>query len=129
MAASWTEFVSRCKSRTSALGRSCFLRLGAWRQKCREARQALREAQQALQKTRAELARSEARRQELEQQLERLEQQAAEWERRRAEPALPLGAAPPGQHYGDNLIALSVNLGRQIGARRARRSLEIFFGG
>jgi ribosomal protein L9 len=122
---SWTKFVSSCKSRLSALARSCFLRRRHWQQKYLDAKQALRESQELL-------AQCKARCQQLEQQQQAAVRQVATLQNELAEPraiSLPLGAPPPGQQYGANLIALSVNLGRELGIRPARRALEIFLRG
>jgi DNA-binding transcriptional MerR regulator len=119
---SWTEFVSGYKSRLSALARSCFLRRRHWQQKTLEAKQALRESQELLDQC-------EARCRQLEQQQEDLRQQVAELQRQVAEPRpvlLPVGETPPGQHYGANLMALLVNLGRELGIRPAQRATKIF---
>lgn len=125
MASSWTEFVSGCKSRLSVLARSCFLRRRHWQQKYLDTKQALRESQEWL-------AQCEARCQQLEQQHQASVQQVATLQSQLAEPrplSLPLGAPPPGQQYGANQIALSVNLGRALGIRPAQRALEIFLRG
>lgn len=122
---SWTEFVSGYKSRLSALARSCFLRRRHWQQKSLETKQALRESQELLDQC-------EARCRKLEQQQADLRQQVAELQRQVAEPrpvSLPVGETPPGQHYGANLMALSVNLGRELGIRPAQRAMRIFLGG
>jgi len=39
----------------------------------------------------------------------------------------PLGIAAPGQQYGANMVALSVNLARKLGIRRTVHALEVFF--
>ena len=39
---------------------------------------------------------------------------------------LPLGDAPPGQQYGANMMALSVNLARKLGVRRSEHAQKIF---
>lgn len=125
MVTSWTDFGLVCKSRLSALARSCFLGRRHWRQKYLDAKQALRESQELL-------AQSEARCQQLEQQHQASVQQVATLESQLAEPgpvSLPVGAPPPGQQYGANLMALSVNLARELGIRPARRALEIFLRG
>ena len=125
MAASWMEFVSGCKTRWSALARSLFLGRRLWQQKYFETKQALKESQ-------ALLAQSEARCRQLEQQPQALVQQVAALQSQLTEPqpvSLPLGAPPPGQQYGANLIALSVNLGRELGIRPAQRAMEVFLRG
>ena len=125
MAASWMEFVSGCKTRWSALARSLFLGRRLWQQKYFETKQELREAQ-------ALLAQSEARCRQWEQQPQALAQPVAALQSQLAEPqpvSLPLGAPPPGQQYGANLMALSVNLGREWGIRPAQRAMEILLRG
>ena len=125
VAASWMEFVSGCKTRWSALARSLFLGRRLWQQKCFDTKQALREAQLLL-------AQSEARCEEWEQRQQASAQQVAALQSQLAEPrpvALPVGAPPPGQQYGANLMALSVNLGRELGIRPAQRAMKIFFRG
>ena len=122
MGSSWIGFVSGCKSRWSALARSCFLRRRHWQQKYIEAKQALKELRELA-------ATSAAQCRQLEQQQADLRQQVAELQRQLAEPrpvVLPLGETPPGQHYGANLMALSVNLARELGLRPARRAMNIF---
>jgi hypothetical protein len=109
----------------SVLARSCFLRRRHWQQKYLDTKQALRESQELL-------AQCAARCQQLEQQNQASVQQVATLQSQLAEPrplSLPLGAPPPGQQYGANLIALSVNLGRELGIRPAQRALEIFLRG
>lgn len=124
MASSWMDFVSGCKSRWSALARSLYLGRRHWQLKYFETKQALTEAEVLL-------SRSEARCRQLEQQ-QASARQVAGLQSQLAEPrpvSLPLGAPPPGQQYGANLMALSVNLGRELGIRPARRALDIFLRG
>lgn len=132
MASSWTKFTSRCKSRFSALGRSCYLRRLHWREKYRQTRQELLELRGALAEREASCRQLERQNQQLQQQNQQLQQQVVECQRRRAEsPAcsLPLGEPPPGQPYGANLMALAVNLGRELGLRRSSRAMKIFLPG
>lgn len=122
MVLSWPRFLSRCKSRLSALARSLFLSRQHWQQKSLAAQQAQRELQEAL-------AQCEARCRQLERQRHELAEQVARGQTRLEQPcpvALPLGDVPPGHQYGANLIALSVNLGRELGIRPAGRALKIF---
>lgn len=125
MVSSWTKFASGCKSRLSALARSCFLRRRHWQQKYLETKQALRESQELL-------AQREARCQQWEQQQQAAVQQVAALQIQLAEPRpvlLPVGETPPGQQSGANLMALSVNLGRELGIRPAQRAMKIFLRG
>ena len=125
MGASWPGFLSRCKSRLSALARMLFLSRQRWQEKYLAAQQAQRELQEAL-------AKSEARCQEVERQRHELAEHVARLQAQLDQPrpiSLPVGDPPPGHQYGANLMALSVNLARELGIRPARRALEIFLRG
>lgn len=120
---SWSEYVSNCKSRLSAIARSCYLRALYWANKCREARHVAKSLEESL-------ARSNARCRELENENTDLRQRVSDLEAEMAKPhpvSLPLGEAPSGQQYGANMIALCVNLGRELGIRRTPRAIKIFF--
>jgi len=120
---SWPIFVSQCKSRLSAIARSCFLGRAHWREKFREIDDVLLEVRQ-------EGAESEALREEFEQENLRLRQRICELEMRLAQPQplqLPLGDVPGGQQYGAGLIALCVNLARKIGLRPAEHAVHVVF--
>jgi hypothetical protein len=122
---SWTDYLGRCGSRLSALARGCFLRGQEWRDKARETAVELR-------RTREQLAAFEARCQQAELRAGQLEEKVAELQQRPVQPRpveLPLGEVPPGQQYGANVAALAVNLGRELGLRRAERAMKIFFNG
>jgi hypothetical protein len=120
---SWPKFVLKCKSRFSAIARSCFLGRASWRRKF----QKLKEEFEKLTKEHEE---SESLREELEQENARLRERTLELERELASPSpiqLPLGDKPPEQQFGAGLIALSVNLSREVGLRPTERVLKIFF--
>ena len=122
MQPSWTNFASECKSRLSAIARSCYLGRVHWLEKYREAEQANAKLKEAI-------ANCEARCRELEREKEDLCQRVSELEAELAEPRqiqLPLGDVPPGQQFGANMIALSVNLGRKLGLRPTVCALKIF---
>ena len=122
MVPSWAKFNSECKSRLSAIARSCYLRRVHWFEKYREAKQAQEELREAI-------ANYEARCRQLEQEKRDLYQRVSELEAELAEPRqiqLPLGDVPPGQQYGANMVALCVNLGRKLGVRPTVRALKIF---
>lgn len=122
MVLSWSKFSSQCKSRLSAIARSCYLRRVHWFEKYRKAKQAQEELQEAVRN-------GEARCRQLEEEKEDLCGRISELETQLAEPRpieLPLGDVPRGQQYGANMIALSVNLARELGVRRAVRALKIF---
>ena len=123
MVSSWPIFVSECKSRLSAIARSCFLGRAQWREKYRE-------LDALLQEVREEGERFEARREQLEQQNRQLQQRISELEVQLAEPQpvqLPLGHAPRGQQYGAGMITVCVNLARKIGLRPAEHALHVVF--
>lgn len=125
MVSSWTKFFPKCKSRLSAIARSCFLQRLHWFEKYQQAKQ----AQEELRKAKADC---EARCRQLEQEKGDLCQRLSELQAQLAEPRpiqLPFGDVPPGLQYGDNLIALCVNLVRKLGVRPAESALEIFFAG
>lgn len=122
MSTSWPKHVSECKSRLSAIARSCFLGRVRWAEKCRE-------QQQVVEELRDEAVERKASFEQLAEESERLQERIVELEAQLAEPKpleLPLGEAPPGQQYGADLIALCVNLAREIGLRPAVRALEVF---
>lgn len=122
MVLSWSKFSSQCKSRLSAIARSCYLRRVHWFEKYRKAKQAQEELQEAVRN-------GEARCRQLEEEKEDLCGRISELETQLAEPRpieLPLGDVPRGQQYGANMIALSVNLARELGVRRAVRAKKIF---
>jgi hypothetical protein len=107
----------------SAIARSCYLRRVFWQQKYRQAKQVQEELQEVI-------AECEARCRQLEQENGDLRQQVSELQVELAEPRqiqLPLGDAPPGQQYGANIMALSVNLARKLGVRRSVHAQNIFF--
>lgn len=121
MVSSWSEFASTCKSRLSAIARSCFLGRVAAREKCRDIQLQLREAG-------ADAARSKADALELEAEVQRLRAALAKLEARFAQPqpvTLPLGEPPPGMQYGAGLIEVCVNLAREVGLRRTVRALKV----
>ena len=122
MVLSWTVFSSKCKSRLSGIARSCYLRRVFWHQKYQEAKQ----TQEELRET---IAKCEAHCRQLEQENEGLSQRVSELRVELAEPReiqLPLGDASPGQQYGANMMALSVNLARKLGVRRSEHAQKIF---
>lgn len=123
MVSSWPVFVSECKSRLSAIARSCFLGRAHWREK-------FREVDVLLEELREESAESEAHWEQVERENMQLRERLFELERERAQPQpvqVPLGDVPGGQQYGAGMIALCVNLARQIGLRPAEHALHVVF--
>ena len=123
MRSSWTKFVSECKTRLSAIARSCFLGRRLWFEKYKEAKQLLEKLQQ-------EESRWDAHRKELEKRNRELHQQILDLEFKLSQPQplkLPLGKVPPGQQFGAGMIALCVNLASKIGMRPTVRTLNVIF--
>ena len=121
MVSSWPKFASQCKSRLSAIARSCFLRRKHWFRK-------FKKAEQLLKTLRADVASREVHCKQLEEENRQLRERVAELEAKLAEPQavkLPLGEVPAGQQYGEGVIALCVNLATKIGLRPTVRALEI----
>ena len=117
----WPKYASECKSRLSAIARSCFLGRALWAEKCREQRKIIVEL-------REEVSNAETRAEELAQENAQLGKRIAELEAQLAQPQpleLPLGEAPPGQQYGAGMITLCVNLARPIGLRPVPRVLQV----
>ena len=123
MARLWPTFRSFCKSRLSAIARSCFLGRERARQKVRELKQRLGEYRAQALQDRARIEQLEAENRGLQDRVLVLEAEAS---KPRA-PVLPLGETPPGQQFGAGMMALCVNLARQIGLRPAVTALGTFF--
>lgn len=123
MVSSWRNFTANCKTRLSAIARSCFLGREAAQEK-------VREVKQQLQGVRSEAMQSETEIARLRRELQQSQQRVAELEAELARPRpvmLPLGEAPRGLQYGAGLIELCVNLARELGLRPTVRALKIFF--
>lgn len=123
MAASWSNFISQCKSSLAAIGRSCFLGREAAKERIRIIRQQLQEARDEAARIKVEIFL-------LQQQVQRSQERIVELnaESARSQPVgLPLGEAPPGMQYGAGLIELCVNLVREVGLRPTVRTLQIIF--
>jgi hypothetical protein len=123
VASSWPMFVSQCKSRLSAIARSCFLGRAHWHQKFTETHELVEELLEKI-------AESEAIREEVEQENGQLRERIAQVQAELAAPRpmrLPLGDRPPGQQYGAGMITLCVNLARKIGLRRTETVLHVLF--
>ena len=123
MVSSWPIFVSQCKSRLSAIARSCFLGRAHWREK-------FKEVSELIEELRKEMEAAEAHGQQLVQENIQLRERVLELEIQLAQPQpvkLPLGDVPRGQQYGAGMIALCVNLARELGLRPVERSLHVVF--
>lgn len=128
MATSWTKFVDRCKSRFSALARSCYLGREHWKEKCAESCACLGDQIQELsaQCKRAESV-AEHYQQLWQEQLQRAEGLEQQLEQAKQSIQLPDDPPASGQHYGASFMALSVNLARTVGLRKSVRAMKIFF--
>ena len=123
MVSLWPKFCAECKSRLSAIARSCYLGRRHWNRKYKQ----LKKKRDAWRETAGQ---SEARCQQLEQEAQELRKRIGELESERSWPQpvwLPVGKIPPGQQYGVGLIVLAINLARKIGLRPTVCALQIFF--
>jgi hypothetical protein len=128
VATSWREFYGNCKSRISAIARSCYLGRQRLKEKHLQVVQELKAKMVELEKAyKAQEAMAEQLRMEREEALERvvvLEQKLAE----ETQPIrLPDDPPAPGQQYGASLMALSINLAREVGLRKSVRAMKTFF--
>ncbi len=130
MGSSWSNFMSGCKSRLSAVARSCFLSREHWQERCQAAEQREEELRASMVACEARCQQLEQANQDLGQQVSDLQADLAVAELAQPRPVeLPVGEVPRGQQYGAGLIALCVNLASKIGIRPTVRILKIFFGG
>jgi hypothetical protein len=91
-------------------------------------REKFQQVEALLDETLEHLATAEARREQWERENLRLRERVAELEAQLSQPrpvVLPLGEVPPGQQYGAGLIALCVNLAKEIGFRPTVRALHV----
>jgi hypothetical protein len=109
----------------SAIARSCFLGRERARQKVRELKQRLNEQRVQALRDRARIQQLEAENRGLQDRVLVLETEAAEAPAPRPL-VLPMGETPPAQQFGAGMMALCVNLARQIGLRPTVAALEIF---
>lgn len=123
---SWTMYWGSCKSRLSAIGRSCYLSRVVWRGRFRKVQAALAEEQAARAQCQA---RQEALERENEQLRARLRESERENERAKAsgKRELPLGTPAFGQTYPVGLVVLCVNLARKVGLRPTVSVLEVLY--
>ena len=119
----WPEFFSSCRSRLSAIARSCFLSRKRWIEKYSRLSATLRGLRSERDQARLETERLKSTIQQLVERVKSLESELAQ--PRKIE--LPVGERPPGHQYGAGLIALSVNLARQVGLRPTTRALSLLF--
>jgi hypothetical protein len=129
VATSWREYYGKCKSRISAIARACYLGRQRWKEKYQEQVRQLEaklfELEAACKAAEARTEQLCAEREEANQHALVLEQKLAELERRPVR--LPDDPPAAGQQYGASLMALSINLGREIGQRKSVRAMKIFF--
>lgn len=124
---SWPKFIEGCKSRFSAIARSCYMSRELWRSKYRKLCDRYRAMRASMSETIAGLKRREN---ELEQLVAQLKNQLNVIQadsRAKEQYVLPENPAVKGQHFGAKTIELAVNLGREVGLRPAIRAMEIMF--
>jgi hypothetical protein len=125
---SWPKFIGGCKSRFSAIARSCFLSRERWVTKYSNLCQRYREMRSQLSGTIAQL---KCRQRELEKLVAKLEQEVEGLKADQKQPeeqfALPEDPHVKGQQYGAKTIELAVNLGRKIGLRPTIAALEVVY--
>jgi hypothetical protein len=128
MFTSWSIFRDKCKSRMSAIARSLYLGREHWVQKYREEVASLRQQVARVYAERKELESTTARlrqeRDDARHKMLDLEKQLAD---RRKQFQLPDDPPAQGQQYGASMMALSVNLARDVGLRKSTRAMKVFF--
>ena len=121
-------FISQCKSRLSALARECFLSREHWREKhaqqTDEYNSQIRELESRCNRAEADSERFKKLWQQQVQKTEALEHQLEQAQR---SVQLPEDPPAPGQHYGQSLMALSINLASTVGLRKSVEAMQIFF--
>lgn len=129
MSTSWRIFYGDCKSRLSALARSCFLGRERWKQKYLEAVERFGEEVKGLEKCissqRESIADLQAELDDANKRIEESQRQIIELKLEGVR--LPEDPHVPGQHYGARTIELSVNLARKVGLRRSVVAMKEFF--
>lgn len=129
MPISWSKFCSGCKSRVSALARSCFLGRHRWREKYSQELTQLQEQVSGLEQ---QVGQQQAKIAELQAECDAANQRAKSAESQLAESQgggvrLPDDPRIAGQHYGARTIMLSINLMRKLGLRKTVSAMEVFF--
>lgn len=121
----WPKFWGRCKSRLSAIARSCFLRRQAWAEK-------FRKLMEKFARWRKQSETQAAYIRKLLDQIEQLQKRITELESelvsRKSEGVIFPNPVPVfGQHFDARLISLSINLARRLGMRPAVSAMQIVF--
>ena len=119
----WSDFISSCRSRLSAIARSCFLSRKRWIEKYSRLAATMRGLRSERDLAKLEADQLKSANQQLVERVKSLELELAQ--PRKVE--LPVGERPPGHQYGAGLIALSVDLAGQIGLRPTTRALSLLF--
>lgn len=119
----WPKFFASCKSRLSALARSCFLGRKRAQATIRKLKRQLIESAENAKQTQITL-------QQLEVQNRRLNERVHELESKLTQTTLPtvnlpIGEVPPGQQFGEGMTMLCINLARKIGLRPTVTALHI----
>ena len=128
MGTSWPNFFHNCKSRLSAVARSCFLsrqhRTEKHQQEVVRLREEIAEISNDRERLEAELEQLRLERDHAHQKSKELENQLAQQNKRLQ---LPEDPPAPGQQYGASMMALSINLARELGLRKATRAMKTMF--
>lgn len=126
MASLWSKYFASCKSRLSAIARSCFLGRQRARAKVKELKQRIAEQCEAARQSQARIEQLEAENRRLQECVR--EAEAKQAQATQAQPVnLPIGEVPPGQQFGAGMMTLCVNLARAIGLRPTTVALGVFF--
>jgi hypothetical protein len=126
---SWPEFYGNCKSRISAIARTCFQGRQRWKEKYFQEVERLQgeicELEKQGKARQSTIEQLQSERDVAYQRVSLLEQQLTESQS--ACVRLPDDQPAPGQQYGASLMALSINLGRDVGLRKSVRAMKTFF--
>lgn len=122
----WGNFIGSCKSRISAISRSCYLGRRRANAKVKELKNELARLRESLQQSQARVEQVEAENAWLRTEGREREKQLEQF--RHVPPLnLPIGEVPPGQQFGAGMTSLCVNLARTIGLRPTTLALKVFF--
>lgn len=125
--ASWPKFWGKCKSRLSAIGRCCYHSRNRWQRRCQKLRVAVAEEKLARAQCESQLKELERENQQLRAEFEKLKRDEEPAKSASPVPEWLLGDPVPGHTYRAGMIALSVNLAREIGLRPGERVTRIVF--
>lgn len=125
MSPSWPNFWVNCKSRFSAIGRSCYLGRSKWRANAKSLRSRVVELELELKSLQTKNQQSSELIQQLRMRIAELSQAKSEADSARASNLSD--RRPSGCHYSVELITLAVNLARCLGLRPTVRAMKVVF--